>query len=71
MSGNIGLGTAGTDDVDVKTISGKVEVLVDDGRSPRINFRSISGRTHCECPQGTDFEINASTISGSVEIRER
>jgi DUF4097 and DUF4098 domain-containing protein YvlB len=71
MSGNIGLGTAGADEVDVKTISGKVEVLVDEGRAPRIRFRTISGRTRCDCAQGSDFDIRANTISGSVEVRER
>jgi len=71
MSGSIDLGTAGADEVDVKTISGRVEVLVDEGRAPRLRFRTISGRTHCECPQGSDFEIKASTISGSVEVREK
>ncbi|MEO6198119.1 MAG: DUF4097 family beta strand repeat-containing protein [Dehalococcoidia bacterium] len=71
MSGNIGLGTAGADEVDVKTISGTVEVLVDEGRAPRLRFRTITGRTRCDCAQGSDFEIKASTISGSVEVRER
>jgi DUF4097 and DUF4098 domain-containing protein YvlB len=71
MSGSIQVGTAGVDDVDVKTISGSVEVRVDEGRAPRARFSTISGRTRCDCPQGSDFEIKASTISGSVEIREK
>ncbi len=71
MSGGIEVGTAGADDVNVKTISGRVSVYVDPGRAPRIRLRSISGKTRCECMQGTDFEIKASSISGSIEVQER
>lgn len=71
ISGNIELGTAGADEVDVKTISGKVEVVVDEGRSPRFRVRTISGRARCDCEQGSDFDIKAATISGSVQVRGR
>jgi DUF4097 and DUF4098 domain-containing protein YvlB len=71
MSGGIEVGTAGADEVNLKTISGRVDVYVDPGRSPRIRLRSLSGRTRCDCQQGSDFEIKASSISGSIEVQER
>jgi DUF4097 and DUF4098 domain-containing protein YvlB len=71
MSGGIEVGTAGEGEVTLKTISGRVEVRVDPGRKPRAKLRSLSGRVRCECPQGGDFDLKASTISGSVEVRER
>jgi DUF4097 and DUF4098 domain-containing protein YvlB len=71
MSGSIDVGTAGKDDVEVKTISGKVGVAVDPGRAPSLRFRSVAGKAKCDCEQGTDFEIRAASISGSIEVRER
>jgi DUF4097 and DUF4098 domain-containing protein YvlB len=71
MSGVIDVGTAGGGEVDVKTISGKVHVYVDPGKAPRARLRSLSGRTRCSCEQGSDFEIRASSISGSIEVQEK
>ncbi len=68
LSGRIEVGTAGHDDVDLKTISGAVSVHVEGGRKPRARLRSLSGHVKCECPQGSDFDIKASTISGSIEV---
>jgi DUF4097 and DUF4098 domain-containing protein YvlB len=69
MSGRIDVGTAGRDEVEIKTISGSIDVAVDPGRSPRAHLKTMSGRTRCDCPQGGDFEIRASSISGSIEVR--
>ena len=71
MSGGIEVGTAGQGEVSLKTISGRVNVAVDPGRKPHAKLRSLSGKVRCDCPQGGDFELKASTISGSVEVRER
>ena len=71
MSGKIEVGTAGLDDVELKTISGKLTVRVDPGRSPRTRLRSLSGKVKSDCPEGGDFEIKASTISGNIEVQER
>jgi DUF4097 and DUF4098 domain-containing protein YvlB len=68
MSGRIEIGTAGQDEVEIKTISGSIEVKVDEGRAPRAKLRSLSGKARCNCPQGADFEIKASSISGSIEV---
>lgn len=71
MSGSIEVGTAGEGEVSLKTISGRVTVAVDPGKAPRVRLRTLSGKTRCDCPQGDDFDIKASTISGSIEVRER
>ena len=71
MAGNIEAGIAGGDDVEIKTISGRVAVRVDPGRQPKARLRSLSGRVRCDCPQGGDFSLSASTISGSIEVLER
>lgn len=71
MSGRIDVGTAGLNEVELKTISGSIDVRVDPGRAPRARMRSLSGRTHCDCPPGDDFEIRATTLSGSIEVTER
>ena len=68
ISGNVELGTAGGGDVEVKTISGRVTVRVVGERHPRVRMRSFSGKTVCDCPQGSDFEVRASSLSGTVEI---
>lgn len=71
MSGSIELGTAGTGEVSVKTISGRVTVEVEPGKRPKARLRTLSGKVRCDCPQGDDFDLKASTISGSIEVRER
>ncbi|TMB98800.1 MAG: DUF4097 domain-containing protein [Chloroflexi bacterium] len=71
ISGSVQLGTEGRGDVEVKTISGSITVRVPEGRYPRARFRSLSGRMHCDCPQGADFEVRGHSLSGSMEIKGR
>ena len=71
MSGRIDIGTAGNGEVELKTISGSINVHVDKGRAPRAKLRTLSGRTRNDCPSGDDFEIRASSISGSIEVEPR
>lgn len=71
MSGSIEAGVGGGGEVEIKSISGRINVAVDPGRKPRIRLKSLSGRCKCEVEQGEDFEIKASSISGSVEVQAR
>jgi DUF4097 and DUF4098 domain-containing protein YvlB len=71
MSGSIEAGISGAGDVEIKSISGRITVRVDPGHMPQARLRSLSGKVRCECPQGGDFSLNASTISGSIEVQER
>lgn len=68
ISGTVELSTAGQGDVEVRTISGGVTVRVSQGRHPHPKFRTLSGRIRCDCPEGDDFDIKATTLSGSIEI---
>ncbi len=68
ISGHVELGTSGQGEVELRTISGKVLVRVPPGRHPRAHLRSLSGRIRCDCPQGSDFDLKASTISGAIEV---
>ena len=68
LSGSVELGTAGEEEVEVKSISGGITVRVAEGKRPHIRVRTLSGKLRCECPQGTDFDIKASTFSGSIEV---
>jgi DUF4097 and DUF4098 domain-containing protein YvlB len=70
ISGSLELGTAGENDVEVKTISGRVKVEVAGSKHPRVRFRTLAGKLHCDCPQGNDFEIRAASVSGSVDITQ-
>ena len=68
ISGKVDLTTDGTEDVEVKTISGHVSVRVSHDKLPRVRFRSLAGKLRCDCEQGNDFEVRAASVSGSVEI---
>ena len=68
ISGTIEAGIAGQGAVEVKSISGSVSLQVPEDRHPRARFRTLSGRVRCDCPQGEDFDLKVTTLSGSIEI---
>ena len=68
MSGGIEVGTAGQGDVELRSISGKIEVTVDPGRHPNARLKTLSGRAHNKLPPGSDFQIRARPISGSMRV---
>jgi DUF4097 and DUF4098 domain-containing protein YvlB len=70
ISGSLELGVTGQEDVEVKTISGRITILVPEAKHPRVRFRTIAGKLHCDVPQGNDFEIRAASVSGSVDIKQ-
>ncbi len=71
LSGQVELGTAGQEGVQVRTVSGAVRITVQGGRLPRARLRTLSGQVRCDCPEGTDFDLEASTVSGSIEVSSR
>jgi len=71
LSGQVELGTAGLEEVQVRTVSGAVRITVPGGRMPRTRLRTLSGHVRCDCPEGTDFDLKASTVSGSIEVSSR
>jgi DUF4097 and DUF4098 domain-containing protein YvlB len=68
MSGRVNLGTRADGRVDVRTLSGTVEVAVPAQRRPATLLKSLTGRVRSDCQQGTDGEINVSTTSGAIRI---
>jgi hypothetical protein len=70
MSGKIEVGTAGQGDMELRSISGGIEVAVDPGRHPNMRFKTLSGRTESRLAPGSDFQIRARTISGSIRVEE-
>ncbi len=70
MSGNIEVGTAGLGDMELRSISGRIEVEVDPGRHPSARLKTLSGKTESSLPPGSDFRITARTISGSIRVEE-
>ena len=70
ISGGVEIGTAG-DDVELKMVSGGAKIKVLSEKQPRIRFSSLSGKMHCECVQGSDFDLKVKSISGSLEVTGR
>jgi DUF4097 and DUF4098 domain-containing protein YvlB len=68
MSGRVELGARHDGRIDVRTLSGKVEVTVPSERQPATQLRSLSGRIRCECANGNDGRIDVATTSGSINI---
>jgi DUF4097 and DUF4098 domain-containing protein YvlB len=68
MSGKVGLSTRNDGRVEVRTMSGAVEVTVPEGRRPATHLHSRSGRVHCECENGGDGEIAVATTSGTIHV---
>jgi DUF4097 and DUF4098 domain-containing protein YvlB len=68
MSGRVKLGTRGSGRVEVRTLSGKVDVAVPPQRRPATTLRSLSGRVRCDCDRGSDGEISVATTSGSINV---
>jgi hypothetical protein len=69
ISGDVQLQTSGQGDMAVRTVSGEVTIEVPHGKQPRARLRSLTGRVHCDCPQGTDFDLQCTTVSGRVEVK--
>lgn len=70
MSGGIEVGTAGQGDMELRSISGRIEITVDPGRRPNTRLKTLSGKTESSLPPGSDFQIRARTISGSIRVEE-
>jgi len=71
ISGGVEIGTAGRDEVELKMVSGEAKVTVLGEKHPRVRFSSLSGKMHCECTQGSDFDLKVRSISGSLEVKGR
>jgi predicted membrane protein len=52
----------------VRTVSGKVEILVPRELRPATRLKSVSGRVQCDCEEGSDGEISVASISGKITV---
>jgi hypothetical protein len=68
VSGNVELGTDGTEPVSIRGVSGAITVKVPRERLPAAKLRSLSGRINCDCPQGSDFPLDVTSVSGKIEV---
>jgi DUF4097 and DUF4098 domain-containing protein YvlB len=68
VSGKVIIGTTGHGHVNVRTVSGVVEVTVPHDVQPLTRLKSISGRIRCDCPTGQDGEIAVKSVSGTIRV---
>jgi DUF4097 and DUF4098 domain-containing protein YvlB len=68
VSGRVEMGTTSQGRVEVRSVSGKVDLAVPRDRRPATRLSSISGRVRCECASGDDGEIDVATTSGTINV---
>jgi DUF4097 and DUF4098 domain-containing protein YvlB len=68
MSGRVALGTREAGNVEVRTLSGAVEVVVPADCRPATSLKSRSGRIRCDCQIGTNGAIDVATTSGAISV---
>jgi DUF4097 and DUF4098 domain-containing protein YvlB len=71
VSGNVVINALGYGEVDVRSVSGSVDVSVPDGVLPAPELSSKTGRVQCDCQTGNDGAIRIQTVSGSVRLSTR
>jgi DUF4097 and DUF4098 domain-containing protein YvlB len=68
ISGNVEMGTDGTEAVNARTVSGRITVRVPKERLPAARLHSLSGKINCDCPLGSDFPLEVTSVSGRIEV---
>jgi hypothetical protein len=68
VSGTVRVGTQRNGDVAVQTISGSVKINVPHGIRPDTQLRTLVGRPHIECEQGSDCRIAVRSMSGQIDV---
>jgi len=70
VSGRVRLVLDGTrPDVDVETMSGRVDIVVPAGVAPAVTAGARSGSVRNEVPEGDDGRIGVRAMSGTVRVR--
>ncbi len=67
VSGSIDIGASGDSNISVKSVSGKVRIVLPEGTQPQTFFKT-RGRVRCECATGHDCRIDAVSLSGSIDV---
>jgi DUF4097 and DUF4098 domain-containing protein YvlB len=68
VSGKVLCATSGAGEVSVRTVSGKVDVMVPPNVRPATRLKSVSGRVECDCETGGDGAIAVATVSGRIRV---
>jgi hypothetical protein len=68
VSGSVELQTEGKDAVSVRTVSGRTTIRVEGERLPDAKLRTLSGKVACDCPPGSDFPLEVSSVSGGIDV---
>ncbi len=68
VSGSIDATCGGEGAIAVKTVSGRVHLVLPAGVEPQTHFKTLSGRVRCDCREGDDLRLDAMSISGSIEV---
>lgn len=51
---------------DLKTVNGRLRVIVDDNRGEKINVKTVNGRIEIMINPEVGFTLNAKTVNGSI-----
>jgi DUF4097 and DUF4098 domain-containing protein YvlB len=68
VSGKVLISTSGGGEVNVRTVSGLVEVTVPREVQPATKLKTVSGKVRCDCPTGDDGAICVTSVSGTIRV---
>jgi DUF4097 and DUF4098 domain-containing protein YvlB len=68
-SGRVSVGLDGSNDLEVRGVSGTMEIDVARGIAPELRLHTVSGRIKRDLEQGHDCVISVRTVSGSITVR--
>jgi DUF4097 and DUF4098 domain-containing protein YvlB len=67
VSGSIEMNVSGDSPIAVKTVSGRVRIVLPRGVEPQTFFKT-RGHVTCDLPRGGDCRIDAVSLSGAIEV---
>lgn len=67
VSGSIDMAASGDNNIAVKTVSGRVRIVLPEGTEPQTVFKT-RGRVNCAFTSGHDCRIEAASLSGSIDV---
>ena len=67
VSGSVEFSATGDGPIAVKTVSGKVRIELPPGTEPQTIFKT-HGSVRCDFPAGRDCRVEATSLSGSIEV---
>jgi DUF4097 and DUF4098 domain-containing protein YvlB len=68
-SGRITVGLDRAADLDVRGISGTIEINVARGIRPELRLHTVSGKVKRDVDEGNDCVVSVRTVSGTIKVR--